>query len=116
MDGGSERIYNSIRANNEDVLKISQNTGLPESQIQRIKNHVFFKDHELNNGSTGRYDADPDIANAWNRLEQGDYTQIDIDLLNHEIRESLVEGIFKVPAQKAHEATVNKGFDWNPSN
>lgn len=115
-DGGSERIYNSIGANNEDVLKISQNTGLPESQIQRIKNHVFFKDHELNNGSTGRYDADPDIANAWNRLEQGDYTQIDIDLLNHEIRESLVEGIFKVPAQKAHEATVNKGFDWNPSN
>ena len=35
-----------------------------------------------------RFDADPEIADAWYRLTNGTYNQNDIDLLNHEYFES----------------------------
>jgi len=105
--------YNAIRANSSDVGKIAENTGWPESRVERIKEHIFFKEHQLDSG-TRQFDADPDMYNAWNRLEAGDFVQSDIDLLNHEIFESKFEGIFKTDYRTAHDATIRSGRTWTP--
>lgn len=116
--GGTDKIYARIRNNTSDIQNISNNTGFSEADITRIKQHVFENDHTFVDGNNtvriGKFDPDPEIANAWNRLEKGDYTQKDIDLLNHELRESRVEGMFKTTYKDAHNATEKKGWTWNP--
>jgi len=81
---------------------------LKENWIQRIKEHLFYKKHELDDGLL-RFDADPEIANAWNRLIEGKHTMKDIMLLKHEIFESKYEGIFKTNYRKAHDAANRAG-------
>ena len=65
-----------------------------------------------------RFDGDPEIVNAWNRLEAGDFVQSDIDLLRHEIFESKFEGIFKTDYKTAHNATISERIQrtWDPEN
>ena len=79
--------YENIRIDTTDISKIAQNTGMPEWKISRIKDHVFSNEHILDAG-VKRFDADPEIADAWYRLTNGTYNQNDIDLLNHEYFES----------------------------
>ncbi|MES9903022.1 MAG: LysM domain-containing protein, partial [Sedimenticola sp.] len=107
--------YDAIRANGSDITKIAENTGWAESRIARIKDHVFFKEHQLSSG-VRRFDSDVDMANAWNRLETGDFVKSDIDLLRHEIFEAKFEGIFKTDYVKAHEATISPRVNrtWTP--
>lgn len=57
-----------------------------------------------------RFDADPQIANAWQRLELGTFSQKDIQLLQHELFESKFEGIFKVDYRTAHGAANRAGY------
>jgi hypothetical protein len=64
----AESKYDTIRADPSDVPKIVEHTGWPEWRIARIKDHVFFKEHQLDTGFK-RFDADPDMYNAWNRLK-----------------------------------------------
>jgi len=56
------------------------------------------------------------MANAWDRLETGDFVQPDIDLLRHEIFESKFEGIFKTDYVTAHKATISPHVNrtWTP--
>ena len=42
-----------------------------------------------------RFDADPLIVNAWQRLREGRHTPKDVQLLEHEIFEARFEGIFQ---------------------
>lgn len=56
-----------------------------------------------------RFDADPAIANAWQRLQRGTHTKADIQLLEHELFESRFEGIFKTDYRTAHEAANRSG-------
>jgi RHS repeat-associated protein len=86
--------YGVIRDNASDVASIARNTGLPEYKIQRIKDHLFQKQHQLDSGLS-RFDPDPDIADAWSRLQSGGYLSEDIRLLNHEYFESRFESIFR---------------------
>lgn len=60
----------------------------------------------------GRFHSDYEIAQAWIRLQQGNYTKKDIDLLNHELFESRFEGIFKTDYETAHDAAVKSGRSW----
>lgn len=108
-----ESKYDAIRANPSDVPMIAENTGWPEWRVARIKDHIFFKEHQLDAGFK-RFDADPDMYNAWNRLETGDFVRSDIDLLRHEIFESKFEGIFKTNYQTAHGRTIDSGRTWTP--
>ena len=108
-----EDAYNDIRNNSSDVGEIAKITQWPESRITRIKDHVFFKEHQLDSGFR-RFDADPDIFNSWHRLSKGDYTRSDIDLLRHEIFESKFEGIFKTNYRQAHDAAISAGHTWTP--
>ena len=91
----AERIYTSIRANALDISKISQNTGIKPANIQKIKEHIFFKKHLLDRyrdygvpPEWRRFDASPEMAESWLRLTAGNYTEIDLALLRHEAAES----------------------------
>jgi hypothetical protein len=105
---GAERVYEDIRKSETDVSSISKNTGISESRIARIKQHVFEKTHSLDDGIR-RFDADPEIANAWRRLENGTHQPADIQLLDHELFESRFEGIFKTDYRTSHGAANRSG-------
>ncbi|WP_242393891.1 RHS repeat-associated core domain-containing protein [Anaeromyxobacter oryzisoli] len=109
----AEEAYNGIRADTADVSAIAQNSGMSEAEVARIKDHVFFKEHELDLG-VRQFDADPDIVNAWSRLKAGDFVQSDLDLLQHEYFESRFESLFKTNYTQAHGATLRSGRTWKP--
>ena len=105
--------YENIRINTTDISKIAQNTGMPEWKISRIKEHVFSNEHILDSG-VKRFDADPEIADAWYRLTNGTFNQNDIDLLNHEYFESKFESFYKTDYRTAHSKTEESGKIWDP--
>jgi hypothetical protein len=105
-------VYDAIR-NADDVQEISQNTGWLEFRIQRIKDHLFYRQHQLYDGLR-LFDPHPDIADAWIRLRQGQYNAEDLRLLEHEYFESRFEAIFHTDYRTAHEATERSGRIWNP--
>lgn len=104
--------YDAIRRT-DDIADIARNTGLPQSRLQRIKDHLFYKEHQLDDG-VRRFDPDPDIADAWERLQRGEHTAEDLRLLEHEYFESRFEGIFRTDYRTAHDATICSGRTWNP--
>jgi hypothetical protein len=53
----------------------------------------------------GLFDADADIAEAWQRLQQGTHTSDDIQLFHHEYFESKFKSIFKTDYGTAHDKT-----------
>ena len=82
--------YERIRNSKDDVAKIAANTGIKPHNIQKVKDHVFYNEHWLNDGTThapvykkGRFHSDLDQANAWNRLTSGTHTPEDITWMKH---------------------------------
>lgn len=68
--GKAEVFYNKIRSDPTDIAQIARNTGWKESHIARMKDHVFFKEHQLDKGLS-RFDADLSMVNAaWERLKK----------------------------------------------
>lgn len=110
-DTEAENFYNKIRQTKEDISKISKNTGWSIKSIKQIKNHVFYNEHILYDGSKGLLDADYDMAVAWQRLINGNYENRDILLLKHEYLESIVESRYNISNKEAHEI-VSKKHDW----
>ena len=100
--------YEVIRQTHDDVAAIARHTGMRESWSARIKAHLFSRTHRLDDG-VRRFDADPLIVNAWQRLWEGVHTPRDRQLLNHELFESRFEGIFRTNYRTAHEATNRSG-------
>jgi hypothetical protein len=110
-DQAAEAAYEIIRNSTDDVAAIARNTGLQESWIQRVKEHVFIKPHQLDDAAR-RFDASEGIANAWRRLELGEHTANDVNLLRHELFEARFEGIFKSNYRQAHQAALDAGYTW----
>jgi len=102
----AERAYEAIRAT-DDIAAIAKNTGMSVQKIGRIKNHLFVAAHPRS-GGMARFDADADIAEAWQRLHSGNYLPHDIDLLNHEYFESKFMGIFKTDYETGHAAAESR--------
>lgn len=107
----SNRYYEKIRKRKDDIEKIAKNTGWSYESISRIKNHVFYDRHTLQDGSIGILDADYDMAVAWQRLINGAFEERDILLLKHEYLESIVEKKYNITNKEAHEIVVKK-HDW----
>lgn len=113
QEAEATKMYDNIRASTTDVQEISKNTGVSESRVQRIKDHVFNNEHIKSSGN-GKFDPDYEIAQAWQRLQTGTHNPEDINLLNHEIFESKFEGIFKTDYETAHSASEKSGRVWRP--
>ena len=91
----ADDAYDFIRASTSDVGTISQISGMKISNIQKVKNHLFYDEHLLDRyeslgipGKMNRFDSNIDIADAWLRLEAGTHTSLDIQLLKHEAAEA----------------------------
>jgi hypothetical protein len=63
----AEVSYDLIRRDSSDIAAIVKNTGWSETRIASVKDHVFFNEHTLDSGLR-RFDADPEMLNAWSRL------------------------------------------------
>jgi|GEM_PF-1927559 len=105
---GAEAAYDVIRKQ-DDVAAIAANTGMKQFHIAKIKNHLFNNSHMLDDGMR-RFDADPMIANAWNRMQAGTHTAADMKILKHELFESKFEGIFKTNYRTSHNAANRAGY------
>lgn len=104
----ADDTYNIIRELTDDISLISKNTGIPTFKIQKIKNHLFFKQHILDRG-LDRFDSDPAIAEAWYRLVNNQFGSDDLKLLEHEYFESRFESLFKTDYRTAHNAAIRSG-------
>lgn len=109
-DDDAESYYDTIRKRSDDIAKIAKNTGFSEKDIQKIKEHVFLNSHILRDG-TGRFDADYDMAIAWQRLINGSFEDRDLVLLNHELLESIVEKEYNLTYREAHNM-AEKEYAW----
>ncbi|MDM5303830.1 T7SS effector LXG polymorphic toxin [Bacillus subtilis] len=109
----ADEMYKVFRMSKTDVQSIANNTGMTKQRVQRIKEHLFIREHKKEHG-IGRFDPDYEIAKAWDRLQRGTYHKNDIDLLNHELFESKFEGLFKTDYRTAHDKTVKSGRPWYP--
>ena len=74
---------------------------------------MFNNTHQLDDG-VRRFDSDPDIADAWDRMRTGDHTPEDLRLLEHEYFESRFEGIHGTDYRTAHDAANRSGRTWDP--
>ncbi len=101
----AEAAYDKIRAA-DDVATIAENSGLRQGMVQRAKDHLFNDLQPLDNGRVDRFDPDPDIAQAWQRLQEGTHSQDDIGLIYHEYAESRYMNIFGTDYSTAHNAVV----------
>jgi hypothetical protein len=82
----------AIARNLSDAARTDGSTGFTAAEIEQVRQHVFFEEHPLNDydGSVvhRRYDASPDMAEAWLRLRSGRQRPEDVALLEHELAES----------------------------
>lgn len=85
-DDHAKRYYESVRHMKTDTQKISAATGISQDKIDKIKDHVFVKEHELLDGKH-RFAPSYDMAQSWQRLINGSFEDKDIVLLKHEYAE-----------------------------
>ena len=84
-DDHAKRYYELVRHMTTDTQKISENTNICKDKIDKIKNHVFVKEHDLLDGRKRRFDSSYHMAQSWQRLINGkDIKEQDRILLKHE--------------------------------
>jgi hypothetical protein len=117
----ADTYYEAVRnrKNPTDIGKIAENTGFSDDNIRSIRDHVFIKEHDLGEGVTGRFAADWQIAQAWQRMEQGwkgndreKYHDVDLLLLRHELEELTVMAKYGYNYPAAHEKAEEK-YPWD---
>ena len=106
----ADQMYDNIRQYDTDVAKIAQNSGLQESVIKDIKDHVFYREHYcdkyVDQGSEPewqRFDPCLQQALSWRRWIEGTQNELDRKWLRHEQLESEYETRYGCGYDKAHE-------------
>ncbi len=102
--------YEEIRKRKSDVAKIAKNVKMSTKEIEAIKRHVFFAEHELS-GGVKRFAESYKISEAWRRLQSSDFLPEDELLLKHEYLELTLMKELGYTYEKAHEE-ANKKFNW----
>ena len=81
----AKRYYELVRHMTGDTQKIAENTHIGKDKIDKIKNHVFIKEHDLWDGQKRRFDPSYHMAQSWQRLMNGkNIKEQDWILLKHE--------------------------------
>jgi hypothetical protein len=122
----ADRAYDRFRADDTDVAEIAANLadsprpdgGAPftPDEIHQIKQHLMVEDHPIRDYDgtieMRRFDASPDIAEAWIRLREGHPLPEDMVLLGHELAESnYLRQHPEADYRTAHEA-ANEQHNW----
>lgn len=94
----------------DDSKTIAENTEFSQKDIQEIRSHIFSEKHNLYEGYK-RFAPDYDMAVAWKRLQNGNFLDRDITLLNHELLESRIEKEYNLSASEAHKI-ASQEYDW----
>jgi len=91
----ADEAYAIIRASTSDVETIAKNTAIKPDNIAKVKAHLFYNEHWLDRytdygipAEMKKFDSDLAIANAWKRLEVGQFIPEDMALLKHEMAEA----------------------------
>ncbi|CAL9545362.1 hypothetical protein SUDANB174_04298 [Streptomyces sp. enrichment culture] len=115
----AEEAYDVIRSTDDidNVARTAAEHGFSRSQIEQIKKHLFHEEHLLDSygdAYMARFDANPRIAEAWQRLGNGNPHPADIDLLRHELHESnYMKDTGNPSYSTAHGATIDAGYTWD---
>ncbi|GAA0591641.1 hypothetical protein GCM10010174_03370 [Kutzneria viridogrisea] len=116
----ADEAYDSIRTDSgvEEVARTALQEGFSVRDIEQIHSHLFLEEHRLDmygESTVGRFDANPRIAEAWERLRDGKPHPSDFDLLRHELHESSwMQDNGTNSYGAAHQATLDAGFTWDP--
>ena len=92
------------------VALMTVHTGITETDIAAIRTHVFEEKHDLEAGHT-YFDPSAEIALAWQRLEQGIFTELDVLLLRHELEELTIMKDKGYDYAKSH-LLANEKYPW----
>ncbi|WP_175413082.1 minor capsid protein [Clostridium sp. AWRP] len=110
-DKHAELYYEEIRNRKSDISTIAKNTGWDIEKIDAVKHHVFLDKHLLN-GEMQRFASDYDMAQAWQRLIDGNNIKdSDLILLNHEYEELTQMKVHNYDYRTAHKV-ANKKYNW----
>lgn len=113
-DRHAQEFYESVRNRNKqhEIVKVSNNSGLSQSDVEKVYNHIFINEYDLEDGRK-RFDPNYDMAESWRRLSEIGGKNIqphDLVMLNHELMEhDLMEKGMKY--DEAHELT-NKTYNY----
>lgn len=102
--------YDSVRNSkkNNIINTIASNTGMAESDISKIYDHVFINEYELYGGKR-RFDPDYDMAESFRRLREGkEIQEHDLILLRHERLEYELMNKEGMTYQEAHSIAETK--------
>ncbi|WP_234018318.1 MULTISPECIES: DUF6531 domain-containing protein [unclassified Streptomyces] len=111
----ADHAYDAIRADAQlgRVAQTAASHGYSAADINQIYNHLFTESHQLDAGML-RFDANPRIARAWERLQNGNPHPSDFDLLAHELYESSwMRQHGDQNYRRAHQATLDAGHTWD---
>ena len=113
-DRHAQEFYESVRNRNKqhEIVKVSNNSGLSQSDVEKIYNHIFINEYDLEDGRT-RFDPSYDMAESWRRLSEIGGKNIqphDLVMLRHELMEHdlMVKGM---KYDEAHKLT-NKSYNY----
>ena len=113
-DRHAQEFYESVRNRNKqhEIVKVSNNSGLSQADVEKIYNHIFINEYDLEDGRK-RFDPSYDMAESWRRLSEigGKNVQPhDLVMLNHELMEHdlMAKGM---KYDEAHELT-NKTYNY----
>ena len=98
------------RKSKSDIKRIAKNTGFPEEEIAAIRAHVFEEKHNFASGYK-HFDPSAEMALAWQRLEQGNFTELDVLLLRHELEELTIMKGKGYDYAKSH-LLANEKYPW----
>jgi hypothetical protein len=93
-DDESDSEVDAIVDNLRDAPRVDGSRGFSREEILLAKNNVMRDIHKIDDRHEGgddeykRFDADPEIASAWIRMQRGETIDYDIMLLEHEIAEA----------------------------
>ncbi|MFI9182074.1 DUF6531 domain-containing protein [Streptomyces goshikiensis] len=111
----ADHAYDAIRADAQldRVAQTAASHGYSAADINQIYNHLYIESHQLDAGML-RFDANPRIARAWERLQNGNPHPSDFDLLAHELYESnWMRQHGDQNYRRAHQATLDAGHTWD---
>lgn len=125
QDRWASAAYDDIRTNPDadvmsarlrEVERLDGSTGFSAAEVGRIRDHIFFEEHPLSDYDGGivhrRYDASPDMAEAWLRLRSGHALPEDVALLEHESAEAAYYDAHPgATYEEAHQA-ANEVSNW----